>query len=214
MKKNLMLFVLSVVTVVGLARQATAAPVVQEGSSYSLYIEGDQSDNVFLATGAFDGTEKNFVRAGVNLILTENDADLGGGNNRITIDLTGDGELFTALGETAFLGVGVDGDGINLLVPVSLDDARIRLFNAAGLLLFESLNLANTANMGNPWDGFFPAPDSVIGIDGAGGVGVSRVEFDFQLSAIAVAVPEPGGLVLIGVALMALSAVRRRREDR
>lgn len=209
MKKNLLLIVWAVIVFFGLGGQAAATPVVQVDSSYSVDIEGAVSDNFFSAVGPFDGAPKSFVRAGVNLILTESDTDLGGGINRITLDLAGDGELFTSSGEQAFLSVGVEGDGLNLLMPVSLDEARIRLFDAFGGLLFESDNLAIAAEMGHPWDGFFPAPGSVIGIDGAGGAGINRVAFEFQVSAMPAAVPEPVSLLLFGVAFAAAGAVRR-----
>ena len=211
MKHKLVLIALTAFSLFGIIGTAAAGPVVAVGSSYSVYTEGETSDNVFLAFGPFNGVPKAFTRSGLALVLTENDTDLGAGNNRIAIDLRANGDLFPAAGEQAFLGVGTDGDGLNLLSLVSLDDARIRLYDLFDNLLFESLNLANTAEMGSPWDGFFPATNAVIGIGGAGGIGVNRLMFEFQVSQLSGNVPEPGGLMLIGAALIGLGAARRRK---
>ena len=214
MKHKLILFALTALALFGIMGTAGAGPVVAVGSSYSVYIEGETSDNVFFAAGPFNGLPKAFARAGLALVLTESDTDLGAGKNRIAIDLRANGDLFPAAVEQALLGVGTDGDGLDLLPLVSLDNARIRLFDAFDNLLFESLNLANAAEMGNPWDGFFPAHNSVIGIGGAGGIGVSRVMFEFQVSQLGANVPEPGGLMLVAAALIGLGAARRRKTSR
>jgi hypothetical protein len=214
MKHKLVLIALTVCALFGIAGVAAAGPSVEVGSSYSVYVEGDVSDNAFSAIGPFNGVPKEFTRSGLQLILTESDTDLGAGMNRIAIDLVANGDLFPAAGEQASLGVGTDGDGLNLLSMVSLDDARIRLFDSFGTLLFVSDNLADTAKMGKPWDGFFPAPDFVIGIANAGGHDVSHVMFEFQVSQLAANVPEPGGLMLVGAALIGLGAARRRKTSR
>jgi hypothetical protein len=211
MKHKLVLIALTAFALFGIIGSAAAGPVVAAGSSYSVYIEGDTSDNIFLAAGPFNGGPKAFTRAGLALVLSESDTDLGAGKNRIAIDLRANGDLFPAAGEQAFLGVGTDLDGLDLLSLVSLDDARIRLFDLFDNLLFESLNLADKAGMGNPWDGFFPEPNAVIGIGAAGGIGVSRVMFEFQVSQLGANVPEPGGLMLAGAALIGLGAARRRK---
>jgi hypothetical protein len=214
MKHKLVLIALTAFALFGMMGAAAAGPVVGVGSSYSVYIEGDTSDNAFSAVGPFNGVQKAFTRSGLNLILTESDTDLGAGTNLIAIDLVANDDLFPAAGEQAFFGVGTDGNGLNLLNKVSLDSAIIRLFNSSGTLLFESLNLANAAGMGHPWDGFFPAPDAVIGIGAAGGIGVSHVMFEFEVSYLGANVPEPGGLMLVGAALIGLGATRRRKTGR
>jgi hypothetical protein len=214
MKNKLILIALTVFALFGIVGAAVAGPVVEVGSSYSVYVEGDVSDNLFSAIGPFNGLPKEFSRSGLILTLTESDTDLGAGKNRIAIDLVANGDLFPASGEQAFVGVGTDGDGLNLLTNVSLDNAIIRLYGLSGNLVFESINLADATLMGNPWDGFFPGRNAVFGIENAGGIGVSHVMFEFEVSQLGANVPEPGGLMLVGAALIGLGAARRRKTGR
>jgi hypothetical protein len=214
MKTRLVSIALAACALFGIVSAAAADPVVEFGSSYSVYVEGEASDHAFSAIGPFNGVPKEFTRSGLILSLTESDTDLGAGMNHIAIDLRANGDLFTTLGEQGFLGVGTDGDGLNLLSLVSLDEAYIRLFDLDGTLLFASANLANTADVGKPWNGFFPGENAAIGLTNLGGMGVSHVMFDFQVSQLGATVPEPGGLMLIGVALIGLGASRRRKTGR
>jgi hypothetical protein len=212
MKKYLLSLMLFIAGIGVLAGPAAAAPVVVVGSTYSIYLQGRQSGEPFLGVTEFDPAEASATRAGLNLRLTEWETSLGGGVSRITINLSADGDLFPITGEQAILAIGADGNGLDLITQVLLDDARITFRNAANDVLRVSDNMAGDVPQNNAWDGFFPAPLNAFGIDGVGGLGVSMITFDFLVTEIQNEVPEPGSIVLAGIGLLGVFAVRRRNR--
>jgi len=192
----------------------TAAAVVIPGSSYSIYVEGDVSDNAFVGTALFDNAPSFASRSGLLLTLTEADTSLGAKNSRITINLSANGDMFPAPGEIAILGFGTDGDGLDFLTQVALTDARVTLRNLAGDTVFASDNLVDLAAQNPPWDGTLPSPGSAFGIDQVGGMEVASITFDFFVSELPGAqVPEPASILLCGLGLLGVATARRQRRQ-
>lgn len=192
---------------------ANAAPIVSVGSTYDIYIEGEASGNPFGWTATFDEAAETNTRAGLELTLTETATDLGGGTHLISILFSANGELFPVIGEGAIVGLGTDFDGIDLLRPVYLNDARIMFFTAGSSLpYFTSSNLADDYRVlyfGDPWSGFFPAGNDAFINGNAGGKGINAFSFRFNVSEIA-QVPEPATMLLLGVGFVSLYVTRRR----
>lgn len=205
MKNTLVTILLSFAVLYG----ASAAPLVNAGSSYSVYIAGSDSGAPLFATGIFDGAASVLTRSGLQLALTESETVTGAGKSLVRMDLSANGDLFPSIYDSALFGVGVDGNGLDFATPVRLNDARIELFVGSDLI-FRSDNLAGLIAAGDPWDGAFPASGFAFDIGGAGALGISRFAFEFELRDKSVA--EPGSLVLGGLALAALAGVRRRRR--
>ena len=219
MKSPFISALLLVAALSGIVGPAAAGPVVAAGSTYSIFIEGFDSGAQFIGNGTFDGAPTVFTRFGLaqpqphsqTLTLTESQTDLGNGTSLITIDLSADSELFPVVGETGIIGLGVDGNGLNLLIPVSLDSALIRLF-AGNDLIFTSANQVPILMPGYPWDGSFPSVGNAFFIDLLGGAGVTHFSFEFQVTENGQRVPEPGSVVLGAIALLALAGARWRRR--
>jgi hypothetical protein len=215
-KKHL-LSILFLIATLGAWTSATAAPIVLTGSTYTVYIAGTSTETGLVVNGMthFD-TIPEFAFSNDNrllLTLSESETALGDGQSRIRLSISASGELFQFANEGAILGIGVDGDGLDLLTQVSLNNAEITLYNTFGQVLLSSGNLAGDVPNPNPWDGFFPAPGSAFEIANAGGIGASMITFDFIVSEFTGQVPEPGTvfLGLIGVA-GAFAARRRQRK--
>lgn len=205
MKNTLVTILLSFSVLCG----ASAAPLINAGSSYSVYIAGSDSGAPLFVSGIFDGAASTLTRSGHQLALTGSETVSGPGKSLVRIDLSADGDLFPSIYDSALFGLGVDGNGLDFATPVRLDDARIELFIGSDLI-FRSGNLAGLIAAGDPWNGLFPAEGFSFDIAGAGALGISRFAFEFELKDKSVA--EPGSLVLGGLALAALAGVRRRRR--
>lgn len=202
---SLMLFASTVVL------SSSASAIVLAGSTYSIYLQGELSGNAALPNTVFDDETAFFDRAGVIVALSESDTALGGGNSRISLNLSADGDLFPAFGEGALLGVGTSGDVLDFDMPVSLYDARVTVRDLNGAVLVASDNLADFAQVNQPWDGSFPTTDTVFRIFPIGGLGASNITFDFYVSEFTGEVPEPASLLLCGIGLLAAAATRRKR---
>ena len=211
MKKHL-LSILLLITTLGAWTSAGAAPVVLAGSSYTVYIAGTESGLVVNGLTTFDMTREFAFSNDDRLLLTlsESETALGAGQSRIRLSISANGELFRFPSETAILGIGVDGDGLNLLTQVALNNAEITLYNPTGQALLSSGNLVSGVPNPNPWDGFFPAPGNAFGIAEAGGIGASMITFDFIVTELGGEVPEPGTVVLGLIGLAGAFAARRR----
>jgi hypothetical protein len=198
-----------------LCMTGSASAVVVSGSTYSIYLEGEASDNAALPISIFDDTPATFERAGLQLTVSESDTALTGVSNRISINLSANGDLFPVFNETAFLGIGTLGDVIDLAYPVTLYDARLTVLDLAGKVLFASDNLVDFATVNNPWDGSFPSPSTTFILDEIGGMGAANISFDFFVNhEIQSEVPEPGSILLCGAGLLAAFAARRRCQSR
>jgi hypothetical protein len=188
------------------------ASVVVAGSTYAVYLEGEQSGNAILISTEFDNTEASVSRGALSLTLSESETPVGTTRSLITLNLSADGDLFPIDGEGAYLGIGTLGDVIDLTTAVILTDARITLRDLLGNVVFASDNLANLAVNNPPWDGSFPSSTTTILISEIGGQNISSITFDFYVSDAAGEVPEPGSVLLCGIGLLAVVAVRRRRR--
>lgn len=192
---------------------AQAAPVVASGSSYSVYIEGGSSGNAQHFTNTYDGTAELFTRAGEFLFINEAETDLGSGLHRIFVNADATGDLFPVTGEAGNSGIGIDGDGFNLLSNVFLEDAFIHYY-IDGTVVFTSTDLADDyrALFQGAWSGRFADTGSAFSVGGLGGANVNGFGLEFIVSDITTTVPEPGTLALAGAALMGMLATRRRRN--
>jgi len=192
---------------------APASAVVLQGSTYSFYLQGSGSGNVALLLAHFDGIAESGTANGQLLTLNEYETVLSATTSRISITLSGTGDLFPVANETAILAIGSE-DALDL-DPSSqavLLDARATLFDLAGNVVDVTDNLVDFAAQPAPWDGTLPAPGSAFGIDEIGGMGIAAITFDFIVSftAAEVAVPEPGSMLLCGLGLLALAGARRK----
>jgi hypothetical protein len=211
MKKHLLSILFFVMTL-GAWTGAVAAPIVLFGSTYTIYIEGAQSGQRFNGQTNFDDTPGFTTRAGLLLTLSEREVALGEGQSSIRLSLSANGDLFPVAGETAGLAIGLGGDGLDLQTLVSLDDARITFYSAAGQVLLSSENLAGDVPNNTPWDGFFPTPTDAFGIDSVGGIGVTMITFDFLVTELVGEVPEPSTTFLGLIGLAGAFAARRRQR--
>ena len=212
--KKYLLSILFLAATLGAWTSATAAPIVLTGSTYNVFIAGAESRLVVNGVTNFDAIPE-FAFSDDNrlfLSLTESETALGGGQSRIKISISANGELFTAAKEAAIFGIGVDGDGLDLLTQVALNNAEITLYDATGQVLLSSGNLAGEVPNPNPWDGFFPAPGNAFVIAAAGGIGASMITFDFLVTELG-EVPEPGTVALGLVGLAGAFAARRRPRN-
>lgn len=211
--KKYLLPILFLAATLGMWTSATAAPVVITGSTYTVYIAGSESGLVINGLTTFD-TLPEFAPSDdgrLFLTLSESETDLGGGQSRIRINVSANGELFQIANESAILGIGVDGNGLDLLTQVALTNAEITLYDSTGQLMLSSGNLAGDVFNPNPWDGFFPAPGNAFEIAGAGGIGISMITFDFIVNQLGGGeVPEPGTVALGLIGLAGALAARRR----
>lgn len=213
MQRCLRAIVISIATIAAMMVSAYAMPVVQTGSSYSIYLEGSESGNPSAGIFIFDGIPETILRTdGQTLTVSENETDLSATRNQINITLRGDGDLFPMLNETAILGIGTFGFNLDLLFPVRLDEARIFFLTAEGVQIAMSDNLASQVNQQAPWDGFFPDDINLFGIGGVGGQGVTTVSFQFLVTAVQADLPEPGTVMLSLIGLLAVAAGRRCRS--
>jgi hypothetical protein len=207
MKKMLASLMLLAATL-GLSSSASA--VVTVGSTYAFYLAGEQSGNAILINTVFDDTAGAVTRNGLTLILSESDTQLDATNSHITLNLSANGDLFPTGGEGALLGIGTFGDVLDLMTAVMLTDARITLRDLAGNVVFASENLVGDAVNNAPWDGSFPSTNTLDLIPGIGGQGVANITVDFFVNDV----PEPGSVLLCGIGLLAVVAVRRQRRFR
>lgn len=190
---------------------ATAAPIVAADSLYSVYLAGEGfSDQTVLGPLTFDGAAESFVRSGLDLTVGEDQTELGGGRHGLGIQVTANGDLFPLPG-AAILGVGQFGGAVDFVAPVRLLGAFIELY-AGTTLIFRSTNYALDYGLDprvqfDPWNGQLLFDNGVLAIGNAGGRGIDRVRFEFEVQEV----PEPGALTLLLTALPGAALVRRRR---
>lgn len=197
-----------------LAMAGSASAVVISGSSYTYYLAGGLSGNAQAYINIFDNQSASVVRDGVRLKFSESDTALGNGNSLISLNLSADGDLFPTFNESGLFGIGTFGDVIDLASNVSLYDARVTVRDLAGNVLFASDNVADFSLSQSPWDGSFPTTGTLFSIDEIGGMGAANVTIDFYVNEAVSAVPEPGSVLLCGLGLLAIVAMRRQRQSK
>lgn len=211
MNKQWQFLVLLFTACLALAAPASAIPVVETGSRYTLYLEGTESGNAVAGNFQFDGIQEQIQRGNGLVYVTETETVIDATSSRIIISLSGTTDLFPALNDIALLGIGTFGDGLDLLFPVRLIDARISFLQPGGTLVDTTDNLVSQATQPDPWDGLFPEAFDLIGVGGVGNQNVQVVAFEFLVTTQAAEVPEPGIMMLGGVGLLAFVGARRRK---
>lgn len=197
---------------------ARAAPLVQSGSGWELYMNQAQPfPAVSRHTFVFDGLAEAFVHpalTAVTVTAREAETDLGAGRHAIdlVLDFAG-GDPFPEATMVAGLGVGVAnsrviGAPLQLTAPVALTAARVSALAGNGALLGEDiLHVFQSLGQDTPWngrmfDGYF------MGMPW-GGRGLRQLTMHFETLALN-SVASPGTLPLLGVALALLALTGRR----
>ncbi|MFG6416244.1 PEP-CTERM sorting domain-containing protein [Roseateles sp. DC23W] len=197
---------------------ATAAPIVAANSAYSVLLadEGDSAQlvNQVLLTGQFDGSSQNFVVGGQSFTLIEAQSDLGGGRHLVRVELSSDSDMSHAVLNGAggfFYGLGFDGNSLDFLAPVYLDQAVVWFATTAGNYVNDHLaSDYRSEYFSGAWSGNFAAPNEAFVVPGGEGLDIRRLNFDFYVSEL----PEPGSLALVTLALVGAGAGARRRRPR
>jgi len=193
---------------------AAAVPFVSAGSSYSFYLQGENSGEPFLGVATFDGIAETTTRAGLDLTVSESETALGGGKSRITFDLRANGSLFPIADEIGIFGIGVDsdGDGFDIAKLVSLDKATIILYDINNMVVATLEDLQDLVDPTTPWDGRFAGIGNAVGIGDLDVSTIAGIGVEFLVSGPASDVPEPGSILLSGIGLLAIVAAARRRR--
>lgn len=194
---------------------ATADPIVVAGSSYSIYIADEgasgQAVNEIVLTGQFDGSAEGFTVGGQNFVLTETQADLGGGRHHIQLLLSSDSDMSHFVLDGAggfFYGLGFDGNGLDFYGPVYLDQAIYRSYTTQGVFFNDHLASDYRDDyFSGAWSGTFAAPNEPFVVSGAGAHDIRALRLDFFVQEL----PEPGSLALVTLALLGAASTARRR---
>lgn len=210
MKKQWQFLVLSVAAWFAMAAPASAGPVVVPDTSYVIYLQGLDSGNEAAGIFTFDGVPETIPRGDGLLTVNETETVIDATSSQIIITLSATTDLFPVQDEVALLGLGTFGDGLDLLFPVRLADARISFIDQFGTLVDRTDNLVSQVTQTDPWDGLFPNAFELLGVEGVGGKNVQSVSFEFLVTTQA-EVPEPGTLLLSGISLLGLAAAGRRK---
>jgi hypothetical protein len=209
------LFVSLMLFAAALGWASTASAVVVAGSTYRIYLAGDQSGTAIAPVLTFDNQPEFVSRDGLALRFTESDTALDASSSRITLNVDANGDLFPAFNEGAFFGVGIFNDPLDLDRVQALYDASITLRDTRGNILYAFTDLADLAETNMPWDGSFPTQTTTINISDLGGQGIASIAFDFFVRDIPpVDVPEPASVLLCGFGLLAIVAARRGGHSR
>lgn len=206
-----------------LAPQSVAnAGIIIPGSSYdvALFTSASQPEAQVFGGIVFDGLSQTFKRTPdpgrtVNLTITERVTGLLGGAHLITIEFSGDGNLFKTGGDGGFVQIGWTDNPLDLARPVTLESAILTFYSGETAIDLDDSDflpdLASSFGSLSPWDGSFltSGPPPVYGgLVGIADLDVDRITLDLRVREI----PEPGTVALLGTAIAGLGIARRYRR--
>ena len=201
-----------------LAGTAQAGPVVQTGSTYSVYLnQASTASGAARYISRFDGVAESFAHGTASLSINDAQLDLNGGRHAIdiTLDFSG-GDPFPVASSVTGIGVGVGtsvaaGDVLNLVEPVALTAAQVYARFADGsesdydaLPLFSPLGTSTQPWTGDMFNGYF------LGLPWSGR-GLTQLRVHFETASLN-AVPTPGTVPLMALGLLTLALRMPRRR--
>lgn len=189
------------------AKPAQAAPIVQEGSTYFQRIFDPGVFGISVNNVVFDGLDEVRVIDGRTLTLGESQTDLGNGVWEIRLSLSSDTDLAPFDGIFSRFGHGDPLDLLESVYLVSLIQTWTG-FDPTGAAFTWSGDVASVLSDANrsPWNGGFADSGVGVGYFNIGGFDFRSVSYTATVQRI----PLPGTLLLGGLALLAMSATRRR----
>ena len=183
-----------------------AAPVVAVGSSYQANVWGLASGMTQMTGLTFDGVAESRTSGGTTVTINESQQDLGGGAHRVSFVYTSDVDMFPSAGETGVVNIGYVSNPLDLLESVDLINGIVRMYDAAGGLLFGPGTFNNPLVV--PWDGYWIDSNTFGGFGSVGGRNIRRIELDINVAVI----PEPHSVALVLMALVAGVSMSRRKS--
>jgi hypothetical protein len=195
---------------------ATAAPVVQPGSSWLLELSRSSTFDFGRYALSFDGVAETFVHSPgglVSLTVNESQTDLGAGRAAIDLSLDFSGGDPFAFDSMVGIGFGVDsaagpGDALDLTTPVALTAALVSSLDAnGGLQVFDAMPDYQRLNAASNWSGGLFDARNWLGMSTWNRIGVRQITMHFETQALN-PVGSPGTAALVALGLVAL-ALRR-----
>jgi hypothetical protein len=211
---------LSIATMFGFTAPAKATPLVA-GSTYDIFLEVATGPSLTLVDdkdfSVTVGTPTAFSFNGSTGTISEQQSTLADGTSVITFTILGNAgsDLFPGTNPGAGLvGIGLT-DPLNFNFPFDLTAATLQYTNTTTLLSGGG-SVLNFVGTPDPFDGSFPSPGRVVGLNNSLGDGLNEVTVTLEGVPVpaATATPEPAPFMLVATGLLGLAGAVRRRIRR